>query len=198
MFPFNISEMKIGQWSALTIQGIIISINAILFFKDILNNYLLISSIVILSLFMLQAINHRFLLLNPVNMFMKKFVPSGDTYLLKFLIILSIIFLFFGVGQVLEYFQFNLANLAVMISGIFFLILLPLFWFVCGYKLVRNSIVKKLKKGPYVFKGNCPICNQYAEISHEVRDWNKGYEKVKCYGRCAQYESSEKWLNLKI
>lgn len=191
---FKLSPKENELISLLT-QGIFLTANFWLFVHHIWNSYLIISVMFVLSLFMLQIVNRRFLLVIPVNTFMNKYVKFCDTHILKIFLLLSASFLYLGIYlRIPEKSNWALCALkkfddciAVLLPllGFGFLILLPIYWWKWGAYSVKKKIVNKLKNESYDFVGKCPICKGIAEIMNRILEDGKCHQKVKCFAKCA-------------
>jgi len=190
---FEVGEEK---HASRIIQGILLSANFILFVSGKWNSYLIISSIFVLSLFVLQTVNRRFLFLIPLNQFMNRYVKFCDTLILKSFILLSAVFLLFGayliyaksniIKGIYESIHVALLDYLPFLVGIF-LIALPICWYRWGEYSVKKKIVNMLKNEPFRFTGKCPICNGYAEIEHIVLEDGRCKQNVRCYAACANF-----------
>lgn len=178
------------------IQVILLSANFLLFVNGKWSCYLVVSSMFVLSLFILQAVNRRFLFLIPINQIMNRYVKFWDTLILKIFILLSASFLFLGIYLIpeksnwawcaLDKFDDFIVALLPFI-GFGFLILLPIYWYIWGEYSVKKKIVNKLKDEPNKFTGKCPICYGIAEIENRILEDGRCHVKVKCFANCAKF-----------
>lgn len=179
------------------IQALIIAADVYFVAKSDLNHYLLLSLILILSTIVLQAVIRRFMLSYPVT------IPMGgrssahiDTYYLKGVFVLSMLFLLLGVC--FEYHE-RFKTLDAIIGKLlpysiaFFIVIAPILFCLFSGKL-RKAIACKLKKGgPYLFLNNCFLCSSQSAIQeNSIIDENRIAIKTHCLkcGKSAEYEIS--------
>jgi hypothetical protein len=70
-------------WSAITFQAFILIADIYVLLKQGANAFIIASATLILSLFTLQVVSSRFLILYPFNNFAHRPTPRMDTYILK-------------------------------------------------------------------------------------------------------------------
>ena len=185
------------KWPAFAIQGTFLAANISFFLSGKQNIYIIASMTVIAALFAIQSIssNARFTYLFPVRLinFPSKFTVfphqsstvSVDTYILRFLIVLSI-FLFYW-GATLEIEKRNLVYAGLIGLGVIS-ILFPITWDKWLEKPHRSSIAKRLeKRSPIKAIHPCPNCGGPAEFSYETRKSQSVYwETIKytCHSNC--------------
>lgn len=177
------------------IQILILSANILLFVNGIWRSSLVISSMFVLSLFILQAVNPRFLFLTPINIIMNRYVKFWDTLIIKLFILLSVSFLFLGIYLIpekcnrvwyaLDKFDDFMVTVLPFI-GFALLILLPICWYKWGEYSIKKKIINKLKDESYEYKGKCPICYGIAEIENRILEDGRYHQKVKCFAKCAK------------
>ena len=98
-----LEKFKEQRWPAMTFELTILAITTSLLLKDIVNSYIIVSFVLVLSTFALQTTDVRFLWLYPVwqdnskNPRISKRTERADTYFLKFYLLSSSIFLAIGV-----------------------------------------------------------------------------------------------------
>jgi len=103
MKSFNpLENIDLKGLTSLIIQGLLFGANIAILINDRGNLYTVISMIFLLSLFVLQSINRRFLFLHPVSGFMNESVSFIDTKILKLFILLSAFFLFLSTNHLVS------------------------------------------------------------------------------------------------
>lgn len=179
------------------IQAILIAADVYFVAKSELNNYLLLSLILVISTIVLQTVRRRFLLLYPVNLPMNgRSSVHIDTYYLRVVLILSTLFLVLGVSlayqarfYAFDYWVGKLLPYSIPI----FLVLAPLlFWF--NSVRLNDAIAEKLKEdGPSLSMKRCPFCSSQSAL-HEckIKDKNNVDVKIQCLkcGKSASYQLS--------
>lgn len=125
-----------ARWPAVAIQSIFLVLNSAFLLAGKNNGFIIASTACLIFLFHVQVVsqNKRFLFLYPVNINAAKPTPSYDTWILRFLIVISI-FLFF-VGATERY----ILPIIITIFGIFF----PVFWDQVLDKYNRKKIEKAI------------------------------------------------------
>ena len=177
MFTDSIEQIKKSKWLSISIQLSLLGLNVILASQKVYNSFLLLSIVVLFSLFILQAVSHRFLYFNPFNYHVQRAVPNLDTYILYFFIYLAGVLFVLGIAQ-----EYKVESLKV-IEGylkseilwfyLIFLFLFPLCWKVVGRKLIAKSIAKKLRDHSFQYTKHCDECGSDG-VLHEniVLSWN--------------------------
>ena len=130
MFTDNIEQIKKSKWLSISIQSSLLGLNIVLASQKVYNSFLLLSMVVLFSLFLLQASSHRFLYFNPLNYHVQKTTPHIDTYLLYFFIYLAGILFILGITHeynidLLKAIEQYLKKIILWLY-LFFLFLLPL------------------------------------------------------------------------
>lgn len=215
MLPFDLGAGGTERWFSVTIQLTILAITStFLLGGEIVNSYIFVSFMLVVALFCLQAVNRRFLFLNPVNQFTKERTVAADTYTLVILILLSSLSLFFGAflgppehelvdaGGVRSFLKCLDSILLAKIPclAIFSIVILPtVFWGL--KKTIAKGIANKLKgEGDgkwYKFYDNCPkCCYRLAIFETKVESQDKGKLKVSC--RICGLSVEEEDVNLEI
>lgn len=180
---------------ALITEGYIFPAQIILLIIDgymILNNpnhYILLSSILIFSLFVLQTIRRRFFLFFPKNNFMNRVTVSIDTKYLRLLIVASTFLTCLGIGA--EFFNFPLCfnfifnPIGYFVFTIVFIILIPaIFW---KFSPQLNSKIARdlMTYNPRTLNIKCPFSdnkdNKHIAFQiNEVIDENRGRITFRC------------------
>ncbi len=158
------------KYPSVTIQGVLLGTNLLLFEQSTQNIFYIISIIILLALFFLQAVNHRFYYFFPVNKFMGKVTYHIDTIILYVMVLLAFLFTIFGLTNSYKYTAFA--------TG--FIVLPPFAWLLYVYPILRKKIADKLSKEDSVFQVACPQCKNQAELIRKVKQWNEGEESLKC------------------
>jgi len=154
--------------------------------------FFLFSAIIILSLFILQSISRRFLFLFPYSQCMNIETPSIDTYVLKILLISSILCFFIGLmdftacNQIFCNIDRALLSFIKLVLIFHFscilLILLPIIWILFLRKKTIQHIVNKHKKAKFVRAIPCPKngCDGKAKRTRKVLSRDSYIEITKC------------------
>jgi hypothetical protein len=156
---------KQAKWPAWTIQLSILTIDTSLILAKMVNSCVLLSLMLILTLFALQAMSKRFLFLYPVNNGRR--TPQADTYILRTLLLFSALFLFLGVLKTLPEDVIDVRTgdswlipllpvLAVLGMGVF-----PLCFWICGTEAIRRRVVAQLQTQPKEYRIKCPSCGKF-------------------------------------
>ena len=174
----------IQSWSAITLQGLILYANVVLFRQGRGSSFILTSSALILSLFSLQVVSRRFTLLYPINTFMNRITVKADTCILRCFISLSIFFLILGVVQMGCIETYWAYPLYVVIP--FLVPILPFIWHFRWDKCIRQNIVKELKKHPLKYTDRCHKCGVIAKFTKSVIEQNRGKIQIECE-KCGKY-----------
>ena len=184
----------VDEGHILPIQLILLVANIYVVEKCQLNNYLLLSLILVLSTLVLQTIRRRFRLLYPFNVILKRPADHWDTHYLRIVFLLSTTFLILGVCLAYEdrFAAFNKTigkNIHFLILII--IVLIPIFFWMCS-NLLNKKLADKLKSEGSSFDiGECPSCGKKAalyersvsnekEIVVDIKclkcDWTKEYK----------------------
>lgn len=179
------------------VQAIIIAADLYFISKGNLNHYLLLSLILILSTIVLQAVKRRFMLLFPGFPLMGgRSSAHIDTYYLRAIFILSM--LFFTLGVCLQYHDRfkafdNLIGKFIPYAVVIFIIIVPIIFCWSSGK-IREAIANKLKKdGPFLSLNDCPFCSSKSAIQeNRVVDKNRIAVKTHCLKceKSTEYEIS--------
>jgi hypothetical protein len=173
------------KFPSVTIQGILLGTNLLLFEQSTQNICYVISIIILLALFSLQAVNHRLYTFFPINNYMKRMTPHIDTVILYIMIISAFLFTIFGLT--------NSAIFTAIATG--FIVSPPFLWRKFVYPILRNDIAKKLSTKSTTFEDKCPQCGKNAEIEKKVKLWNEGEQIIKCK-HCNFLKSDKVPLNI--
>lgn len=181
-----IEKADIQSWSAVTLQTAILTADATLYFKGIENSFVILSSVIILSLFSLQVVSRRFLMFYPYQGALKQPTPRIDTTILRCFITSSLFFVLLGVLKD----KANFLGTIDTIIGEFLIILVPLLipilpflWHFKFEEKVRNSLIEYLKTKPLVYSGRCfnPECkNPLAKYTKTVELQNTCKITINC------------------
>jgi hypothetical protein len=173
------------EYPAITVQSVLLASSILYLEHGGLNLAVIFTVVIILSLFVLQAINHRFFYYFPGNRFTGKETKNLDTFILYFMTFLAFLLFIWGVSH-----SFVIAIISVVI------IISPGFiWRIFFYEKVRDNIVKKLSTENIIEFIKCPKCGAKARKEKRVLKWNKGYLVIECDG--CKYRI-EKEIPLKI
>lgn len=162
MFTDNMEQIKKSKWLSISIQSSLLGLNIILASQKVYNSFLLLSIVVLFSLFLFQASSHRFLYFNPFNHHVQKATPHLDSYILYFLIYLAGVLFVLGITheykvESLKVIEEYLKNI-ILWSYLVFLFLFPICWKVVGRKLIAKSIAKKVKDNSFQYRKKCNEC----------------------------------------
>lgn len=174
------------KYSSITIQGVLLASSLFYLEHAGPNTLVIFTVVIILSLFVLQAINHRFFYYFPINIFTGKETKDSDTYILYIMTFAAFLLFIWGIAN-----SFLLAAVATA-----FIIVPGFLWKRFMYEKVRERITEKLKRENIMEFISCPHCGAKAVIGKRVFTWNKGYEIFECIEGCK--EKSEKQVPLTI
>jgi hypothetical protein len=189
---FKIFEELTKYWSAVTLQIFILAGDLYLFNKGYTNIFIFTSATLILTLFCLQFVSRRFLLMYPFQGFAHRRTDFADTKLLGTFMILSISCLVAGV--LLSRFDPDNCNSVFNWEGFYFigpaiLLCLPLYWLFKGRDKIIEKIVNDLKEKPLEYIKKCPICKGERTITRTVIEQNLGEIEAKCENEnCADFK----------
>jgi hypothetical protein len=147
------------QFSAITLQVSILTVDAYLVSANKGNLFVYLSAIAVASLFALQASSRRFLWFYPS--FGKIPTPSADTYILRVFVAASLLFLLIGAagrwpdGSVAE----KPECLILSWAAVALIFIFPVLWNLIGIPLVRNHVEKMIKAETRPVRELCPISN---------------------------------------
>jgi len=192
-----IEKADLQNWSAITLQTVILSSNILLYSKGYRSSFIILSGVLILSLFCLQIVSRRFLMFYPLQQYMH--VPSQkiDTSILKCFIIISISLMFAGainndIEELKEIDGLLRANLFWIVPVL--ILLLPLSWHFFFAGMVRESFVNDMKQLSVHYAAKCPTpdCkNPFASIEQKVLSQNCGQVVIECKDCGKKYEYKE-------
>jgi hypothetical protein len=191
-------ELSSQKWSAITLQVSILAANVYFLLQGDANFYFGLSVAFVLSLFCLQVVSRRFLLFYPVRLDFRMPTPKSDTYILRFFIILALLFLVLGfVHKEWKFPPEPLSSeIPLSIVATILLAALPVGWMVIGGRLVKKSIVKQIKRsGPVESIEKCPFSTDDDKhllvVTRELVSDDLVKVTVKCK-KCSYEESSER------
>ena len=182
-----IEKTDIQSWSAITLQVAILAINGILYFKGgVENSFIILSSVIILSLFSLQVVSRRFLMLYPYQGALKQPTPRIDTTILRCFIIFSLFFMLLGIlrgrSEFLSIIDTIFSWLLIILVP-FLIPTLPLLWHFKFNEKERNLLIEDLKTKPLKYSGECldPDCkNPVAKYTKTVESQNSCKITINC------------------
>lgn len=128
----------------------------------------IVTVVIILSLFVLQSINHRFYYYFPNNKFTGTETKSIDTYILYGMTFAAFFTFIWGVSN----------SLVIGIISSAFIIFPSFLWRMFIFQKVRDRIAENLSKENIVQITQCPNCGGKAVLGRKVFEWNQGYERV--------------------
>jgi hypothetical protein len=165
-----IEEIENKKFPSVTIQGVLLGTNLLLFEQCTQNIFYIISIVILLALFFLQAVNHRFYYFFPVNKYMGRMTYHIDTIILYMMILSAFLATIFGLTKSILF-----TALATV-----FIICPPLIWRKFIYPTLRKNIAKRLSTKLSKFEAKCPQCGKLAEIERKVLAWNEGEQTTTC------------------
>lgn len=172
-----LDEFVDKKYPSITLQGVLL-ISSVLYLEHGGKNYAIIFTVVIvLSLFILQSINHRFYYYFPWNNFAEKNTKSWDTYLLYTMTFFAFQTFIYGLSGS---FVLSIISTAIIIlPGFIWRIFLL-------HEKVRDKIVKDLREKNIIKFIKCPNpkCHSNAILGRKVLGWNLGYEIIECIDGC--------------
>lgn len=153
------------------------------------NYFILLSSIILLSIFVLQSVRRRFLLLFPKNGFAYRNTSSLDTFYLKLIIIASTFLSVTGIAlkilnKSLIFDSINQCEYWYLwygIPAVIFLLAAPIFFWRKS-EWINDRIANDLKNyGSHTFSRKCVFSgSHYCIQENEVIDKNTGKIKFSC------------------
>ena len=167
------------------LQSIILIIDILLFIKGKANIYVVFSALLIFSIFVLQLVRRRFLLLFPFNSTAGCESSHIDTYYLRLIAIISTFLTIIGlietssVNSPLE--QSYYYRLLPLFTVIFIGLIPGIFWLLS--EKLNQMIANKLKqKGPNKILTQCNYCGKNTCIQeNHIIDKNRVKIKRKCH-----------------
>lgn len=175
------------------LQAIILIIDVLLFTKGKANIYIIYSALIIFSIFVLQLVRRRFLLLFPSNSTAGCDSSHIDTYYLRIIAIISTFLTIIGLVKTMSTVPPLEQNCYYKLLPFFALILIVIvpgiFWFFS--ENLNQMIANKLKKkGPNKILTVCNYCGKSSCIQENyIIDKNTIKIKRKCH--CCQKEEPE-------
>lgn len=160
---------------ALIVQGILLLVAVVYATHGEPNIWVILCIATLLTLYILQALNHRFRYYFPINTFFQKETRRIDTYLLYGLTFLA--FFFFLAGLTHSIILGFCISIIVLSAG-------PL-WRLYGAKLVSSDIESQFKQNdPVVSWIRCPYCGGEAVQVAAFISGNVAIAKGKCLKGC--------------
>jgi hypothetical protein len=192
-----LKKTDIQSWSAISLQTALLTSNVILFYKGHQNSYIVISGVLILTLFCLQVISRRFLMFYPIQRFMNISTTKIDTTILRCTLIFAATFLAVGVLKSIsplltlidQHLILNLKYILPLILPLF-----PLLWHFFFDDLVRNNLVEELKSKQTTISVQCPNrdCQYpFAKAIKRVKSNSEGVIHIKCEICGNEYDKHE-------
>jgi hypothetical protein len=170
-----LNEFVDKKYPSIMLQGVLL-ISSVLYLEHGGNNYAIIFTVVIvLSLFVLQSISHRFYYYFPWNKFSDEDSKSWDTYLLYSMTFVAFMSFIYGLSNS---FILSIISAAIIIVPGFIWRLFAI------HEKVRDSIVKDLRGKNIIKFIDCPKCPSKAVLGGKVFEWNLGYEIIECIDGC--------------
>ena len=174
------------EYPAITVQGVLLASSVLYLEQGGFNLPVILTVVILLSLFVLQAINHRFYYYFPGNRFTGKETKNLDTKILYCMTFIAFMLFIWGISH-----SFVLAAISTVI------ILFPGFlWKKYMYEKVRNDIAEKLRIKNVVQFIPCPKCGKKAIVGKKVFRWNKGYQIIECLDGCKFKDEGYVTLNI--
>ncbi|MFC2069435.1 hypothetical protein ACFLTP_10605 [Chloroflexota bacterium] len=185
----------------LPLQALLLIIDGYFIIAEEINSWILLSSIFVLSIFVLQSVRVRFLWLYPYNKFVDRPSPEIDTYYLRVIIILATLVTVLGIPTALDYhldLWWDKDFIACLpIIGIILVVVVPaLFWIFSKY--MNKRIANKLRsKGPNLKVTNCLQCHKNShEEKREIIDQHMGSITMSCIN--CHYQSMKYLVPLNV
>jgi hypothetical protein len=169
-------DLNDKKYPAVSVQSVILATD-VLFIEESPNLFIFLSIGLVLLLFTMQAVNHRFTYYFPYNRFTKQTTQDVDTYVLYGLSFFAIFFMLSGIFGVVHAI---LASIVICLS--------PFIWHYCFKETIRDRVTRKLKGRTYTSYGLCPCCGDTMVIKRRVphKDWQ--VEVRACLGKCGRQE----------
>ena len=160
---------------ALVVQGVLLFAAVIHTTHGEPNFFIVLSITILLSLYVLQALNRRFRYYFPINGFFRKNTKRKDTYILYVLTFLAFFSFLMGLTHSI--------SLGIFLSLI---ILLPgPIWFLFFSKGVASDIESEFKKKDFIVSSiHCPYCGADAVQVGSFKEGNRAIRCVKCLKGC--------------
>lgn len=162
---------------AIIVQGILLFASVIYTTHGGPNIFIVLCITTILTLYVLQAFNHRFRYYLPIQAFFQKNTKKQDTFILHGLTVLS--FFFFLMG---------LTNNPILSVILTLIIILPgPIWFFFFSRKISAGIEEQFKReDPVVALINCPNCGKDAIQVTSFIEGNKAIAILKCINGCGR------------
>ncbi len=174
------------KYPSITVQGVLLASSVLYLEHGGANLAVIFTVVILLSLFVLQSINHRFFYYFPGNRFTGKETKNLDTYILYIMTFLAFLSFVWGVSH-----SFMVAIISTAV------IILPGFlWKKFMYERVRDRIAEKLRTEKIVEIIPCPKCGAKAVLGKKVFKWNLGYQVVECINGCGYKKEGYVTLNI--
>ena len=174
------------KYPSITVQGVLLT-SSVLYLEHGGANIAVIATVVfILSLFVLQSINHRFYYYFPGNKFIGTETKSIDTYILYGMTFAAFFTFIWGVSN----------SLVIGVISSVFIIFPGFLWRMFIFQKVRDKIAENLSKENKVKFIRCPNCGGKAILGRKVFKWNQGYEIVECLDGCGHKKEGHVPLNI--
>lgn len=177
-------DLPKDEWTATTYQLAILLANIYIIFQKSINVFVFYSTLLVVSIFAIQAVSRRFRLLHPHRGDFQVKVEFFDTHLLRFFIIMSAFLLLLGVinAEFIRVYEDNLPeflyfadwvgdnpNLCFFVMYFFlpvivFLLLLPFIWCTFFRDLIDKKIYKSLENKQSKIIDVCP--SQESDTKH--------------------------------
>lgn len=182
----EIIKLLLTEGLVFPLQIIILIIDAYLVLNTKSNGYVLLSLVLIFSIFVLQTVRRRFLLLYPKQQWAGYESAEIDTYYLRGIVILSafssLMGLFSSYTNSMPKWAIILESyIPIPLISLLTIVIIPCF-FCLFSNLINDRIAKKLKShGPYISVVTCHCCKYpYAIQKREVIHKNLGKITFKC------------------
>jgi hypothetical protein len=162
---------------ALIVQGILLFIAIIYSTHGGPNIFVVLSIVTLLSLYILQAINHRFRYYFPINTFFQVETKKVDTYILYLLTFVAFFFFLTGITHSIIL-GFSL-SIIILSPG-------PLWYFYVAKHIALDIQTDFKKKDPVVSYVSCQFCGGEAIQVASFISGNKAIAIGKCVKGCGQ------------
>lgn len=169
-------EISNSKFAAVSVQAFLLAANLFSLKASLNKTSIIISIVLIFSIFVLQALNNRFYLYFPFQEWAKQPTKDWDTYLLYLLTVLAFFFFILGVSD----------SILFSVVGISIIIIPGIVWkFYFNNKIIIR-VVKKLKANPIIEDFVCPNCKGKATIKYQVIDEREGKKIIHCVDECGK------------
>jgi len=165
----NLGQKK---YASITVQSVLLATNTLLLGHRDPNIFTILSMVLVLSLFALQAINHRFFYYFPLQTWALRPTPNIDTYILYLLTFLATLFLLLGITDSL--------SMSLLFTAL--IVVPPFLWRRFMFQIIRRDIARNLNRRPLAFYGSCPYCKGEAVFGRKVISPDEGIQF-----RCCQF-----------